>query len=439
MFNTSLKSDIAKLEEKLHSLNQVKDSLDQEMLVMVLSPDGKITHVNQGLVTELASPESYFIGKTIAELTPNYARDTGHYHALHQAMKDAKHWAGAIEIEKENGQEAWLRGIFQPVFNTDNSIRYFSLHCNDLTRTITKSREDENIIAALQRSTAVIEFDLSGHILTANDLFQQGMGYSLDQIKGKHHRMFCDPAETEKEEYALFWKRLAQGQFSTGRFKRIDSRGNTVWLEASYNPISDVHGNFYKVVKFASIITDVVNREMAVSDAADIAFTTSQQTDNAARKGSQVVKDTVDVMHHLSDQMAQAAEGISELDKQSQLVGSIIQSIRGIADQTNLLALNAAIEAARAGEQGRGFAVVADEVRQLASRTSEATEEIVGVVEKNQALAEQAVALINKGKEQAEQGLSLSNQSGEVIVEIQDGAQRVVDAVGKFANQFTTD
>jgi len=150
-----------------------------------------------------------------------------------------------------------------------------------------------------------------------------------------------------------------------------------------------------------------------------------------------VVKETVSVMHQLSDQMAQAAEGISKLDTQSQLVGSIVQSIQGIADQTNLLALNAAIEAARAGEQGRGFAVVADEVRQLASRTSAATEEIVGVVVQNQELAEKAVSLINKGKEQAEQGLSLSNEAGEVIVEIQDGAQRVVDAVGQFSNKFT--
>jgi methyl-accepting chemotaxis protein len=230
---------------------------------------------------------------------------------------------------------------------------------------------------------------------------------------------------------------LNQGQFVAERFKRIDSQGNIVWLEASYNPISDIHGRLYKVVKFATIITEQVSRETAVATAADIAFKTSQQTDRSAKKGSDVVKETVSVMHQLSDQMAQAAEGISKLDEQSQLVGSIIQSIQGIADQTNLLALNAAIEAARAGEQGRGFAVVADEVRQLASRTSAATEEIVGVVLQNQALAEKAVALINKGKEQAEQGLNLSNEAGEVIVEIQDGAQRVVDAVGQFSNTFS--
>jgi methyl-accepting chemotaxis protein len=438
MFNKSLKNEFKALKEELYSLNQVKESLDQEMLVIILSPEGVITSVNKKFTDELAFSKEAIIGRKISELVPVISRETTHYKGLLNSIKNASHWVGALEIEKENGDEAWLRVILQPVLDGENGkLKQFSLHCNDLTRTITSSREDQNIISALQRSTAVIEFDMSGHILKANDLFLGGMGYKLEQIKGKHHRIFCTEDESSSADYAAFWKRLSEGQFVAERFKRVDSRGDIVWLEASYNPISDVHGRLYKVVKFATIITDQINRELAVSEAADIAFSTSQQTDNSAKKGSQVVSDTVTVMRQLSDQMAEAAEGIAELDKQSQLVGSIIQSIRGIADQTNLLALNAAIEAARAGEQGRGFAVVADEVRQLASRTSAATEEIVGVVEKNQILAEKAVSLINKGKEQAEQGLALSNEAGNVIIEIQDGAQRVVDAVGQFANKFT--
>jgi methyl-accepting chemotaxis protein len=438
MFNKNLKKDLESVSEKLYSLTQVKESLKLEMLVIKLTSDGVISSVNQKIIDDLGLTEEFLVGKKIIDLAPSYARDTDHYKSFSNAIREIKHWVGVIEIEKNPEEVLWLRGIFQPVLDGSTSqVKELSLYCTDLTRTICSAREDKNIIAALQRSTAVIEFDMTGHILTANDLFLKGMGYKLEQIKGQHHKIFCTPEESSSDGYAHFWGRLNNGDFVAERFKRIDSQGNLVWLEASYNPISNVHGHFYKVVKFATIITDQVRREMAISEAADIAFSTSKQTDNSAKKGSEVVKETVQVMHQLSDQMAQAAEGISELDKQSQLVGTIIQSIQGIADQTNLLALNAAIEAARAGEQGRGFAVVADEVRQLASRTSAATEEIVGVVMQNQQLAEKAVALINKGKEQAEQGLALSNEAGDVIIEIQDGAQRVVDAVGQFANQFS--
>ncbi len=143
-------------------------------------------------------------------------------------------------------------------------------------------------------------------------------------------------------------------------------------------------------------------------------------------------------MNELSVQMEQAGKEISALDKQSQLIASIVQSISSIADQTNLLALNAAIEAARAGEQGRGFAVVADEVRLLASRTSKATEEIVDVVQQNQNLTQSTVAVIEQGKNKAQQGLDLSKESGDVMSDIKKGAQQVVDAVSQFSNQLSS-
>ncbi|WP_457933588.1 methyl-accepting chemotaxis protein [Pseudomonas sp. SA195] len=262
------------------------------------------------------------------------------------------------------------------------------------------------------------------------------MGYRLEQIKGKHHRMFCERDETESPSYREFWARLNRGEFVVDRFKRVDSHGQLVWLEASYNPVHDVYGKLYKVIKFATVITEQVNRELAVSDAATIAYSTSQQTDLSAQRGAQVVQQTVEVMRRIADQMQDASDGIEALDKQSQLISSILKTISDIADQTNLLALNAAIEAARAGDQGRGFAVVADEVRQLAARSSKAAEEIVGVVGKNQDLAQAAVRSMSTSRSQAESGLELASQAGAVIVEIQDGAQRVVSAVGQFASQL---
>jgi methyl-accepting chemotaxis protein len=190
------------------------------------------------------------------------------------------------------------------------------------------------------------------------------------------------------------------------------------------------------VVKFATVVTDQVEREAEVADAAGIAFEISQQTDLSAQRGASVVQETVQTMRQISEEMQSASEGIEALGKQSLLISSIVQTIGGIAQQTNLLALNAAIEAARAGEQGRGFAVVADEVRQLAGRTSAATEEIVNVVQQNQALVDEAVRGMANSRGQAEQGLGLANDAGAVIVEIQEGAKQVVNAVGRFANQL---
>ncbi|UZE32011.1 methyl-accepting chemotaxis protein [Pseudomonas asplenii] len=198
----------------------------------------------------------------------------------------------------------------------------------------------------------------------------------------------------------------------------------------------DAQGQLYKVVKFASVVTDQVVREREVSEAAGIAYGISQQTDTTAQRGATVVKNTVSTMQEISEEMQSASEGIEALGKQSMLITSMVQTIGSIAAQTNLLALNAAIEAARAGEQGRGFAVVADEVRQLAGRTSAATEEIVTVVQQNQKLVDEAVRDMSTSRVKAEQGLSLANQAGEVIVEIQDGAKQVVGAVGRFANQL---
>ena len=305
-----------------------------------------------------------------------------------------------------------------------------------LTDAISTSREQRDTINAIYRSMAVIEFDLEGKVINANEAFLESMGYKREEIVGKHHSMFCEPELAESAEYEKFWQRLRRGEFVVDRFKRVDRHGNEVWLEASYNPISNDFGELYKVMKFATVITEQVNREHAISQAAEIAYGTSTETDKLAQQGAEVLQNTMTVMNELAQQMEQAAQEISALDKQSQQIAAIVQSISSIAEQTNLLALNAAIEAARAGEQGRGFAVVADEVRQLASRTSKATEEIVEVVNNNQSLTQNTVKVIEQGKVKAEQGVSLSNESGQVMEDIQHGAQQVVDAVGQFANQL---
>ncbi|MCE5986936.1 methyl-accepting chemotaxis protein [Pseudomonas sp. LM20] len=436
MFNNKLKQEIRQLREDLMSIEQVKSSLDSEMLVLQLDPQGRIEMVNGNFESEMLYRAEQLLGRNIEDIVPAHVKTLDFYQRMKGAISRGEHLNGAFRLLRGNGQEAWLRSILQPVKNSEGRIKYFTLHSSDLTRTIETSREHESLIKALMRSTAVIEFDLDGNILTANDRFLTTVGYRLEQIRGKHHRIFCEPEEANSAGYQAFWDKLRRGEYVAERFKRIDAHGRVVWLEASYNPIFDAHDVLYKVVKFATVITEQVNQEQAVAEAADVAYNTSLGTDASARKATDVVTQSVSVMRGLEASMQEAAEGIQALDTQSRVIGSIIKTISDIAGQTNLLALNAAIEAARAGEQGRGFAVVADEVRQLASRTSTATEEIARVVQQNEQLAQAAVAIIDTSKRQAEQGLALADETGSVIVEIQDGAKRVVDVVGQFSSRL---
>ena len=435
-FNKQDKIELASLRNELASIEQIRQGLDEDMLVMRLDAAGRIEHVNANFEREMLHRASDLQGRPLADLVPDEVRHDEFHRRIWTALRSGDNFSGALRLLRKDGKEAWLRVLLHPIRISDNAVASYVVYASDLTRTIETSREQEGLIKALLRSTAVIEFDLQGNVLTANDRFLEAMGFRLEQIKGKHHRQFCTPEESGSQEYRDFWERLRRGEFIASRFKRLDASGRTVWLEASYNPVFDAHERLVKIVKFATDITDQVNQEKAVTEAATIAYSTSVLTDGSARRGADVVQQTVEVMRNLARHMQDAVQGIEALDEQSQVIGTIIKTISGIAEQTNLLALNAAIEAARAGEQGRGFAVVADEVRQLASRTTKATAEIAGVVQQNQRLASDAVEVIGTGRRQAEDGLDLANQAGLVIVEIQEGAQKVVNAVEQFATHL---
>ncbi len=431
-FNKSLQKENQQLKQQLHSLTQVHQSLDQDMLRFSLDPNGNIVSVNTNFLTQLGLTEQQVLQKHISELVPLTARNTEHFQRMKQAVLNKAFWNGAIQIAKDNDEEAWLRSVVQPLVDTNDKVTGFVVYASELTRTINTSREQEDMLNALNSSMAVIEFSLDGKVLKANDNFLSAMGYSKEQVIGQHHRIFCEQEEANSQAYQEFWQRLATGRFVSERFKRLTRQGQAIWLEASYNPIHNDRGELYKVVKFATDITEQVNQEQSMAQAAFLASEVSEETGTQTVLGQQVIGSTVENMQKLSEQMQQANAAIEELKAHSAKINELVRSIGGIADQTNLLALNAAIEAARAGENGRGFAVVADEVRQLSLRTNTTTDEIVSMVEENLVRTNNAVELIAQCQRGAMNTLELSEKAGNVMNDIQDGASRVVEAVSQF-------
>ena len=432
MFNSHLKQTLAHCQLQLADASATLAALDRSMALIEFQPDGTILNANSNFLS--------LMGYTLAEVRGQHHRlfcepgqsSSREYSEFWRRLASGEFVSERFLRRDKQGREIWLEASYNPVLGASGRVEKVLKIAADISAEVRKEQEQNSLINAINRSMAMIEFNLQGEVLTANDNFLNTMGYRLEDIRGKHHRLFCNREEADSAGYKSFWAQLNRGEYVSGRFQRVGRNGQPIWLRATYNPVFDSNGKLYKVVKFASDVTEQVQHQEAESRAARIAYDTALQTDATAQQGAQVVQHTVEVMQGIAGELNRAAEGISAVSEQSEMISSIVQTIRGIAEQTNLLALNAAIEAARAGEQGRGFAVVADEVRSLAGRTSQATVEIVEVVRRNHELAQGAVNSMDASKDKAEQGVRLANEAGAVILEIQEGARRVVDAISQF-------
>ena len=274
-----------------------------------------------------------------------------------------------------------------------------------------KLHEYKAVLNAIDKAQAVIEFELDGTIITANNNFLNVMGYSLEEVRGKHHSMFAEADFAASQEYKDFWDKLNDGQFFGGQYKRLGKGGKEIWIEATYNPICDANGKAFKVIKFATDITNEQNKritsenfannvkevvQVVASSATELESTAQSLTvasdETSTRSGtvasateelsasvneiSGQVSNSLGIVQKAVEQARNTEELVNTLLQSAAKIGDVTQLISDIADQTNLLALNATIEAARAGEAGKGFAVVASEVKSLAAETAKATEQI---------------------------------------------------------------
>ena len=317
-----------------------------------------------------------------------------------------------------------------PIKNRRGKVVQVFKVASDVTEKHQRAARERAILQALDSSMAVIEFTPDGYILEANSNFEQAMGYSLDHIRGEHHRMFCD--REFYQQYPNFWKQLANGEFKQGKFRRLNAQGRVVWLEATYNPIVDNEGNIVKVVKFATDITRAIEASEAAKATVSSARTSSSQTERIAQEGLEHLHKVISHFQHASDTLGNAQELISALNSQAEQINKTANTIAQIASQTNLLSLNAAVEAARAGEQGRGFAVVANEVRQLARGSSEAVNEITRVLKENSALVLRTTEAMQRVVEQGHTSQTSVQEIESIVNEILQGAQSVSHSIERL-------
>nr|WP_144945646.1 PAS domain-containing methyl-accepting chemotaxis protein [Pseudomonas oryzihabitans] len=436
MFNAHHKKTIARLEAELHANQGLTQALERSMAVIEFDTDGTVLRANDNFLRLTGYRADTLVGQHHRRLCPAnvvQGRDYGDFWAR---LKRGDFVSGTFHRLDAQGRTLWLEASYNPVPDSSGRIAKVVKYALDVTAQVERDSEAQSNLKALDRALARIEFDLDGRILTANDNFLATLGYSLKEIQGQQHRLFCEPALVNSSEYADFWRRLNAGEFFRGQFKRLGKHGRVVWLEASYNPVYDATGRLYKVVKYASDISERVEKHESDSRSASRAYHISAETEKVAEHGTRIIQAAAGEMREIAHNVSASAEVIGQLGQRSEQITAIVNTIRGIADQTNLLALNAAIEAARAGDQGRGFAVVADEVRQLAGRTSSATAEIAEMIGRILSETQQAVASMESTQGRAVKGVELADQAGAVIVQIRDGASDAVEAVSMFASKL---
>jgi methyl-accepting chemotaxis protein len=448
--------DITEAELERQNMRGIFRAIDSTYAYIEFDTKGNILSTNKLFQETMGYSPDELKGKHHKMFCDSATVGSHAYDTHWSELAAGKSQTGVFKRISKAGKTLWLQAVYAPVTDEVGRVVKVVKIATDITAANLKNADYQGQIDAIGKAQAVIEFAMDGTVNSANENFLKTVGYSLDEIKGKHHRMFCDSAYANSNEYKMFWEKLNRGEFDTAEYRRVGKGGKVVRIQASYNPIFDLNGKPFKVVKYATDLTEQKNRAQALvstlnetanqlaAASEELSATatqlsknsekTSQESQSAASAAEEVSKGVASVATNSEEMAASIKEialssskgatmskdsmvkvhatnqTINKLGDSSKQIGDVIKVISSIAQQTNLLALNATIEAARAGDAGKGFAVVANEVKELAKQTAKATEDITNKIAAIQGDTQGAVTAIGEISKAVEalNGISMS-------------------------------
>ncbi|MEC9471959.1 MAG: PAS domain S-box protein [Pseudomonadota bacterium] len=234
---------------------EIVDAFSRSQAIIQFKPDGTILEANENFLRTFGYSLDEIKGRHHRMFVdPDYAKSSD-YERLWKALSKGEFQSAEFARIAKGGKEVWIQATYNPVITRSGTVRKIVKIATDITEKKRKALEAQGQIDAINRSQAVIQFDLDGTILDANSNFLKSLGYELSEVKGKHHSLFLDPEDRNKPEYKAFWRKLGEGAYQSGEFRRRHKDGRDIWILASYNPILDAAGHPFKVVKFATDVT----------------------------------------------------------------------------------------------------------------------------------------------------------------------------------------
>ncbi|PQZ67539.1 histidine kinase [Achromobacter sp. MYb9] len=391
-------------------------AIHRAQAVIEFDLEGHVLMANQNFLDTMGYSLDEVLGQHHRMFIDPDERESAEYLAFWQKLGQGAYDAGRYRRVCRDGRDVWLQASYNPIFDKRGRPVKVVKYATDITDQQQRQADTEGQLAAISKVQAIIEFELDGTIIRANDLFLNAVGYHASEVEGRHHSMFVRPEEARTAAYQEFWRKLRSGQHDTGQYLRIGKGGRQVWIEASYNPIFDAEGRPFKVVKYA---TDITKRFTA---AQTLRVAVQGLTENAERasQANALALDASKVAEQGGKTVKGVVQTMGAITESSRRISEIIGVMDGIAFQTNILALNAAVEAARAGTHGKGFAVVAAEVRSLAQNSAAAAKEIKG--------------LITTSVEQIESGAGQVQSAGATMEDIVASSRRVTEIMAEVVN-----